>query len=352
MGATIDLYEELVYTGIEGFSVADQISTTDPHAKDLFIFKGYVNEQASINTSKMVMRGLETRVLGGFSTGHNPYGYYSKPTQFTQRKGVNFPSHFEILINPVEAEVIIGICTLFIEGHTNYRIAKILNEDGVHPPQNSRGNKKTEGWSSTTIRNILKQKKYFGIWPYRHTKVIKNPATDTLAQQERPVKEWLDTGREDLRIISRELEKLFNERKEYLEEERQKTMQEFSISKKQVFAYTEKDPRHMLIGSIICSCCGGNMIVASGKKGGYLGCFNYHRKTTTLCKNKKMKKMSIVEDVVIEELKKHIDDNDTYTYMAKEYNRIMSVNSGDVPIRLQELDKTIFELEGGIFLDS
>ncbi len=44
MGATIDLCEELTFSGVEGFSVADQISTTDPHSKDLFIFKERVCE--------------------------------------------------------------------------------------------------------------------------------------------------------------------------------------------------------------------------------------------------------------------------------------------------------------------
>ncbi|MFW5887485.1 MAG: recombinase family protein [Bacteriovoracia bacterium] len=308
-----------------------------------------MNEQASKNTSKMVMRGLETRVLGGFSTGHCPYGYDSKPTRFTERKGVQFPSHFEILIDPIQAGIVVRMFTLFAEGNTPYRIAKIFNKEGIAPPQGSRGNRKSKGWATTTVRNMIyEQKKYFGIWSYRHTKVIKNPAADTLAQKERPASEWLDTEREDLRIVSRELEKLVYERKKYLEEEKLKTMKEFSITKKQVFAYTEKDPTHMLIGSLACGCCGGNMIVASGKSGGYVGCFHYYRKTTTPCKNKKMKKISIVEDAVIVELKKQLDNEETYAYMAKEYNRIMSANTGDVPIRIQKLDESISELESAL----
>jgi site-specific DNA recombinase len=184
MGDTIDLYEVLTFKQVEGYSVADQISTLEPHAKDLFVFKGYANEQTSKKISQNTQRGLEMRILEGYSTGQNPYGYHSMPTRMTLIKGIERPSHFEIRITFEEAEVVRRIWTMFADGFGRKAIASVLNREKIPSPR-PKHDSSEKGWSETTVGNIIHQDRYIGIRKYRKTKVVKNPMTEKLVQQER-----------------------------------------------------------------------------------------------------------------------------------------------------------------------
>ncbi|MSP18374.1 MAG: hypothetical protein EXR74_02260 [Bdellovibrionales bacterium] len=282
------------------------------------------------------MRGLEVRALSGFSTGQKPYGYYSEPTKITLMKGVEKPSHFEIRVEQIQAEVIRRIWKLFSECMGCKAIAKKLNDESVLPPT-----KKSKRWREKMIWNILNQSKYIGLWKYRQTKVVKNPETERLTQQDRPKKEWIVAEREELRIIPRELEeKVIVRKKEIADERFQGTTPE-----QRRFSNTGRLPSHILIGTMSCGICGGNFFLASGKSGGYLGCMNASRQAGAECANKQMIKMSLVEWNIVDELKKNLEDSRTYDYLARRYNELMGKRSSDVPHRLNEVEITISKQE-------
>lgn len=341
MGDTIDLHEDLTYNDVEGFSVADNISTIDPNSRDLFIFKGYANEHQSKATSKNTIRGLEVRVLGGFSTGHNPYGYYSVSTKSALMKGVEKPSHFEIKIDYEKAQIILRIWSLFADQFGCREIARRLNDDLVPPPEKGRKSVGPKRWMEKSVWNILHQDKYVGIWRYRLTRTLKNPNSNKIVQKIRPKSEWLVSEREDLRIVPIDLEKKVRERQKQLELERQAA----TSTEQRIFSNRGKSPSHLFIGTMKCSVCGGNFILASGRSGGYLGCMNAHRQAGLKCDNRQMVRMSWVEHHFLDEIKRQMDAPATYEHIAKRYNEAMIRRHGDLPQRLKQLDDSVSTTE-------
>jgi DNA invertase Pin-like site-specific DNA recombinase len=324
MGGTIDLWEELDFHGVEGISVSDSISTADQNSRDLFIFKGYANEHQSKATSKNTIRGLELRVLKGFSTGHIPYGYVSAPTKTTLIKGIERPSHFQIAINEAQAQTIRKIWELFADGNGCRTIAKVLNSENNLSPKGGL-------WTEKTVWNITGQKKYTGIWEYRKTKVIRNPITDKLVQKARPKSEWLVSRREDLRIIPKELEDRVAKRRAQLEG-RTKT----------AFRGAGPTPKHLFVGNLKCAKCGGNFISVSGGKH-YLGCVRAHRQNSGSCDNRRVVKQAWLESTLLSIVRGYLDNQQTYAAIAARYNEKMAAQQGDLPKRLSQIESTIAE---------
>ena len=302
MGTTIDLYDRLNFKGIEGISISESSSTKDPSARDIWVFKGFTNEATSKATSRNTMRGLEMRVVDGYSTGHCPYGYRSFPTKTQTVKGVERGSHFEIKIHEEEAKVIVKIFELYVGGMGTKKIAEFLNEQGIPSP--SRG--KNLRWVQKTIYSFLKQEKYFGKWKYRHSKVIRNPMIDKLAQQSRPQDEWLDAIREELRIVPIDLqgnvERVF---KSFENQER--------VHKNLIRSGSHCST--LFVGVISCNECKGNFITVAGK--GYMGCFNAHRVTTVKCSNRQTVNIKLLEGNLIDEIIKAVSNEETHKYLAK-----------------------------------
>lgn len=338
MGDTIDLYNALTFRDIEGISISDNISTSMPNSRDLFIFKGYANEHLAAQTSKNTIRGLEVRALKGFSTGHNPYGYSSVATSVQVVKGIEKPSHFKIEINHVQAAIVRDIWSWFADGDGVHKIAEILNERGIPSPG------KSGRWSEKTVWNILHQDKYLGIWRYRQTMVVKNPDTSKMVQKERPPREWIVAERLDLRIIPSEIEQKVKARLEQTGAARSQA----GTKETRIFGVDGGKPSHLFVGTMRCGVCGGNFILVGGKKGGYLGCWNNHRHTTETCTNKRTVQMRWVEHHLIELLKRHLDSPETFKLMARFYNDIMRQRHGGLPKRIAELEAEMHDLDKAI----
>lgn len=334
IGETLDLFDALVFSGVEGISVSDNISTVDDNARELFLFKGFANEQQWRSVSKNTIRGLEVRALAGFSTGHCPYGFSSAPTRTVVMKGVERGSHFEIRIDPEEATVVIRIWRLFADGHGQNAIATMLNNDGVASPGRRR-------WTTKTVWNILTNEKYTGRWAVRMTKSVKNPDTDKFVQVPRPEQEWLVSEREDLRIIPKDLEGSVRSRRDQIEKGRSVA----TTPEGRIFSNVGGQPRHLLIGTMVCGCCGSNMIQVSGSHGGYIGCYAAYRQATSTCTNKKKERMRLVEDRVLAVLGERLDRPETYQNIASRYNELIGKREGDLPVRTEKVEREISEIE-------
>ncbi len=333
MGDTIDLYERLVFNGVEGFSISDQISTVDPNAKDLFIFKGYANENQSKAISKTTMRGLEVRALQGFSTGHYPYGYRTEPTRHQTIKGIEKPSHFKILINHQQAEIVVRIHSLYADGVGCRAIATMLNKEGMPSP--SKRKKSTKLWAEKTVWTLVNQEKYYGVWEYRQTQVVKNPIIDKMIQVPRKKQEWLVTEMEELRIVPIELEEKVKARKA--------KDTELKKTSKTKFIREGTTPKHLFVGTMKCAECSGNFMMTSGK--GYFGCFNAHRTTTIKCSNKQTVAQSAVEAALLNEIKRNLQSPEIFEFMANRYNEVMAKKHGTVPARIKRLEDEISSVE-------
>lgn len=337
LGDTLDLWEALNFSEVEGVSIADGISTFDPNSKDLFIFKGYANEHQAKNIAKNTIRGLEIRILNGFSTGHLPFGYYSVPTKFHFIKGVEKSSHFEIHIKQEEAETVRRIWSLYAENVGLRVVAKTLTDEGIAPPSRGRRRRKQQRWSQQTVRNILNNEKYLGIWTDRKTQTKRNPLTGKMVQRPRPKDECLSLSREDLRIVSPEIADQVRARQQRIRSEREKA----ATTEQSIFGSGNAQPKHLFIGTLKCGVCGGNMMVASGKAGGYLGCSNAYQHRAVACTNRRVLKMSLLEERLIREIKRQLDCDHTYEYIAQRYNKAMLAKHSDLPMRTSQVEKEI-----------
>ena len=343
LGGFLDLYDILVFSQTEALSVSDNISTVDDNSRDLFVFKGYANEHQSKATSKNTIRGLEMRVLNGFSTGHNPYGYTSVPTKTASIKGMEKPSHYDIKIDYEKAEVVRRIWSLYADGLGFRAICTVLNKEGISTP-GKRGRGTSNRWCENTVGNMLRQEKYLGVWKYRQSKVVRNPHTDKLAQVPRPHSEWLVSEREDLRIISPDLAERVKKRQLEMEAERKDAV----TSEQKIFGTRGKSPNHLFTGIPYCGLCGANFILVSGKDGGYIGCNNANRQTSQHCENKQMVRVSDVESAMISELRQHLDNPEIHAQVASRYNKLMSKQYGEAPKRLFEVEQQIQETQKAI----
>ena len=161
-----------------------------------------------------------------------------------------------------------------------------------------------------------------------------------MTQKERPRKDWIVQHRENLRIISKDLEEKVLKRKQ----ERSLV----SRVEKGTFG-GGNTPKQLFIGTMKCELCGGNFVQVSGKSGGYVGCKNANIETLVSCSNTQTIRMDFVEAHLIDELKKNIDREQTYSYLADKYNSLMKRKHGMVPARLIQLEKIIQEKESVLF---
>jgi site-specific DNA recombinase len=133
------------------------------------------------------------------------------------------------------------------------RIAAVLNSRGVHPPR-GRKNNTINSWAPTCIREMLRNEIYIGRRKWNQKTYIKRPGTNKRVARTREEREWIWKDCPELRIISDELWARVQQRQRILKERYAKSGR---ISRGAHSA-------HLLSGLLICSKCGGPLIVISG----------------------------------------------------------------------------------------
>ena len=86
-----------------------------------------------------------------------------------------------------------------------------------------------------------------------------------------------------------------------------------------------------------CGSCGSNISQVSGKNGGYYGCANARKKS---CDNKVLVRRSLVEKIVINEVRKQITSPEKIQYLLEKVEADISNLYSDIPdsIRLKETE--------------
>ena len=347
LGNLLGLYDMLKWYEVELISICDGISSDDPSAKTFFTVKGMVNDFSNDIHAERVIRGMEMRMLSGFSCGDHPYGYDSAPTKFENAKGRPFPSHYKLSINEFEAQIIRRIFHMYSIGLGYTRIAKALNEDAIPSPGAIYAkNGKTPSWSPRGVQHILQNEKYIGIWKWKKTKNGIHPETKVKAAKERPVTDWVShqgnsDQKEELRIIEQEMwDKVQELMKENMHDPFVTRNRGRWINRKNIL------PDHPFSGLLECGVCSSNFLIISGKKKGYYGCFDAHRKGT--CTNKNLLSVDRIESSLIELVKEKLTEPEIIRFAVKQYNQILQTNNSASPDRLKsisaELDKVETEL--------
>ncbi|MFC1590404.1 recombinase family protein [Candidatus Omnitrophota bacterium] len=312
------------YLQIKIVSVSDGIITDDENSKLGIHLRGLMNELYLDDLKKKTMRGLEGQKLRGFSVGERVYGYSTQPVgelKFNKKGQAKYEGKVH-KINPGEADIVRRIYREFIEGKSLHKIVRQLNLDKVPTKKGFPG-----GWNISSVSKILKNERYIGRWTWKKSKGVRDPLTGKRKSVTRPENEWLCTDREDLIIIDKEQWKKAQTRWRSVKGTWPVYSRTRNKSIKQQ-SYVHSNPIHLLSGLLRCQCCGGAIILISGKGNGYYGCFNARRKT---CDNGLLVPRKRIEMTIITDLKEKILTLENLRYVYKKVEKLVSAGMDEVP---------------------
>jgi site-specific DNA recombinase len=294
---------------VEFVSLSENTSSYDDSSKPLFFVQGLVNELSNDQRREATVAHMTVRTAAGYSHGSLPYGFTSEATRQEDRKGKEVKSHYAIRIHPERAAIVCRIFEWY--GRDGLGVKKIvtrLNEKEVPSPGLShRREGRVGAWSFTTINQMLKNPRYVGLWFWRMRKNEVDPATGRRVQRALPQSEWVPMGgsdglREELRIVPQDLWEAVQRKLA-------------DITRRRAYGTTPCERRwgcrksaeadHLLSGLLACGRCGGNMVLSSGKSGGYYQCFNAGKGT---CANRRHVLLRRLEDSVVGVVAELLDD--------------------------------------------
>lgn len=175
---------------------------------------------------------------GQYISANCPFGYEKSP----------YDKHM-LLVEEDEAEIVRRIFSLTLSGYTSVEIAKKFNKEGVRTPVEfkiAKGKRKmipkgdSFSWGNSSICAILRNEVYVGDMVYGKTEK-KLGGKNHL----KPRSEWKIYHNHHEAIIDRETFAIVQESRGAAYEKRKKE-------------------RHPLTGTLVCACCGRNMIYRSG----------------------------------------------------------------------------------------
>lgn len=164
----------LEYAEVRLVGIADGIDTAATHTKLTFGIKSVISDFYIAELADKTRRGLEGRALAGFATGGVGYGYRLRKVAGADGKELGS----EILIADQEAGIVRRIFDMYLDGLSLAGIAKKLNADAIDPPR-VYAKRRRSGWKDSTIRAILHNESYIGIWTHGKRRWRKVPGTNT-----------------------------------------------------------------------------------------------------------------------------------------------------------------------------
>jgi hypothetical protein len=109
-------------------------------------------------------------------------------------------------------------------------------------------------------------------------------------------------------------------------------------------------PTHLLSGAMVCGTCGANMAEVSGKAGGYYGCIGA---TKSACENKLLVRRSLVERIILENLKARLSSSEAIHYILQRVEEEVGKLYAHIPdtLRLKETELHAEERRLANFVD-
>jgi site-specific DNA recombinase len=190
------IFRRLQYLGVPLIGVSDGIDTSAKHAKLTYTLKSLVADLYLDDLRDKTLRGLEGRMLADFATGQVPYGYRTRPE--LDARGRELGKRIEI--DELAAKVVVRIYTEYANGRGMAAIVRALNQDGIPSPR-MRMRHRWKGWCIGTLRTMLRNERYIGVWRFKELQWVKVPGTNRRLPRKRPESETMMRERPDLQIV-------------------------------------------------------------------------------------------------------------------------------------------------------
>lgn len=315
LGDSDRLYKDLRANGVQLLSLGDGIDSSNKGAKLQFGVKALFADMYLDDLRDKTVRGMKGRAHAGLSTGGLPYGYKSTPLPGPDPRT---PAGFKISIDEEKAPTLRRIFSLYANGESLAGIATALNRDGVPSPRDKTQHIRKPGWGASTIRAMLYNDRYQGVWSFNEREWVKAPGTNRRVPRRKEASEVVRQSRPELRIID---EDTWTRSRERLA--RAKAMYAGAGPKAGRAGGTAN--QHVLSGLLRCA-CGAPMIVQQGSSAGYYVCADSRHGR---CANTKRLRESLAVERVIEALRTRLGSSEGIAYARKR-----------IAERLGELGKT------------
>ena len=287
-------YEELTGHGVQIVGVADGIDTTSGNGKVPYYFRAVMSELFLDELRSKMRRGLDGRVLRGYSAGGRVFGYlYTEvpdPSGENDRFGRPKRAGVSIAIDPEQAEVVRRIFAMRVKGLGLKAIAHCLNEQGVPAPRHKRSITGAGSWCTGTIRDLSRNPKYIGDWTWGKTRWMRTRGTKKRRPVAQPRDRWTVCFRPELRV---------------LDQPTWETVQALTHTEPKVLrmkngqlagSRTNSGPaKYLFSGLLKCAKCGGSMVVVSSGEYSSYACNNHWNRGTTVCDNNRRLPRRVVE---------------------------------------------------------
>ncbi len=242
-------------------NISPEIDSNNEHSRMIFRIKAMFADEYLVDLGKKTSRGLFGAAERGYSTGGLPYGYRSEPIWGDERE----PIGYRILAHEQRAAVVVRIYEMYAAGHSYLTIATTLNDELVEAPRaraKSKKKRRFKFWKKGTVRQILRNPAYVGLWSFGRRKWSKNPVTRKRYYKLRPEDQVKKQFREHLIIVPLELWEAVRVRREAVR----------SKYKGNPRGAPGQRTRHPFSGLLLCGLCGNGMVDAGGTRSRYYRC--------------------------------------------------------------------------------
>lgn len=291
--------------------------STDESARQLFAAMGMGNDLFLQMVKKETHRGLEGRALAGFSTGGRVYGYTSVPEP--QPADPIHPRKAYV-IEPAQAEIVRRIFDRFSKGHGLKRIAADLNHDRVSAPYDGvRSKAAGPGWGHSTVRAILQNSRYVGLWTWNVRKHVRVPGKRNRRALKRDPAEVVRATRPELAIVAQA----------GWEAAQARFRARAHVPKGRV--HGEGKVLHLLSGLLLCGECSSAMSIVSctGKNGtryANFGCGAHKSRGDAVCANDLCVSERKAEEAITTALRRILLDGEAVATFVGAYKKRRTEN--------------------------
>jgi len=299
-----NIFQRLRYLQIPLIGIADGVDTSSRNAKLTFTVKSLVADLYIDELRDRTLRGLEGRALAGYSTGGLPLGYRSAPVLDAFDRVIGH----RIEIDPEGAAIVRRVFDEYLAGRSLEAIARLFNEENVPPPR-ARTRHRRKGWVASTVREMVRNESYVGIWRYKQQQWVKVPGTNTRRPRKRDAAEVIVREYPERRIIPAEIwsatkKRIAEVRACYVPSDRAK----HAVS-------SGKQNNYVLSGLLKCGRCGAPMTIHAGTSARYYRCSDAKKRGT--CSNRLALREDVAKRRLLDALGERFRSPASLTYLRK-----------------------------------
>ncbi|MEO7034461.1 MAG: recombinase family protein, partial [Polyangiaceae bacterium] len=308
------LFRELRYLGVPLVGVADGVDTSGKEAKVTFTVKSLLSDMYLDELSDKTRRGLEGRALAGFSTGGLPLGYRSVPQRDEHARMVGH----RIEIDEDGAKTIQRIFDEYLKGNSYAAIAQTLNAESVPPPR-AKTQHRRKGWIASTIRGMLLNESYVGVWTFKKRHWQKVPGTNDRRSRARSSEQIIRREYPERRIVDVDVWDAVRTRSA--------AVRARYAGKRTPGSAPGRVTHYPLSGLLHCGCCGAPMVITAGTSASYYKCGDYKKRRT--CSNSLGVKEVIARTRIFSALQEKFSSPEALDYLRKRIAEFLGESNRD-----------------------